>query len=1012
MSAPRFAGNLLAMPHFADEARFRLDEAAGSAEAIAQAINGAARRIRAGEAPKLVAFDLVTEHPAVQVLAALAEVTEADRAYVYSALEIAESVRAVVGPLVVAIQNVAPVQSGLRATVPALSEVRSTRPQYIVEVDVGRLLEEIGLAVIEDWIDLATGDWGDFPYQAPLVIPNIPDIVGSGPHEGDPIYEGGVSLIRFAVYRAVIELVRHNGHHLAYLTEALDPGERFSAVTEIRARVLLNRSLLDSPDQAPFIEGLRSSLARWWRERGLGRAEAATIAARLGAFFTAELLREWCHLPGSFAELASYLDEPDTPSAARARFWQAHRARLMRLPHEAVFADTFSLAQVWQPLRVFWVDRGATPGDCGSAEPDADPRGRGSIRYVRRIERATTTIGRWLAGDDTDDTLRVVSGGPGAGKSSLAKIIAAGRAALGERVLLIELFHFDLADSLAAAINRFGREQGLRHDVLAEATEEPLLLIFDGLDELSIRGSVGREAVTSLIDDVRDLLRDHNRGRVHVRALLLGREVVVEGVSSRFRQTGQVLHVLPYVVPFDQHDRYHDPDGLLAEDQRDGWWRAYGVCKGRDYDGFPLTDSKAAALTVEPLLNYLVAIALDGGADLGGASLTDVYGALVRQVFERVHAGDAARLPGTERVELWAFEEFLRAVAVVAWHGEGRVATLTDIIERCPPVVLDQMQALERGAESAVSRLIAAFYFRQPRDAAAGDRAFEFTHQSFAEYLIAREIVSFLEILRDEAETNRRRGRRGWTPEAQLAEWARLFGPAAIEPNTFDFVLDGLRGLGEDAVRPILATLNDLLGRVLRHDFPLSALGTEGYAGGVLARSRNAGEALLALASGCAEVVDGRVSFEMPTADAFGTWLRRLQPQRASTKNSLALTRLARLELAGVDLAFADLGWSDLSGTNLFDAHLDGANLRGARLAGADLRGAFLAEVELSHANLAGANLAGANLAGANLYRASLAGANLRGAHLSGANLSMAYVNAATRWPDGFDPDKADLIFI
>lgn len=47
--------------------------------------------------------------------------------------------------------------------------------------------------------------------------------------------------------------------------------------------------------------------------------------------------------------------------------------------------------------------------------------------------------------------------------------------------------------------------------------------------------------------------------------------------------------------------------------------------------------------------------------------------------------------------------------------------------------------------------------------------------------------------------------------------------------------------------------------------------------------------------------------------------------------------------------------------------------------------------------------------AGANLRGANLGGANLRGANLRGANLWAALANEWTRWPDGFDPDKAGL---
>jgi uncharacterized protein YjbI with pentapeptide repeats len=161
---------------------------------------------------------------------------------------------------------------------------------------------------------------------------------------------------------------------------------------------------------------------------------------------------------------------------------------------------------------------------------------------------------------------------------------------------------------------------------------------------------------------------------------------------------------------------------------------------------------------------------------------------------------------------------------------------------------------------------------------------------------------------------------------------------------------------------------------------------------------------------------------------------------------------LARSQMPRVDLVGADLDDTDLRQTKLQDARLTGANLqqaylqeahlqradlRGANLRGADLRGANLQGADLSEVqiprshvvdlvdvgrdgsrlrqtDLQGARLDGANLQQANLRRADLRGASLRGADLRGANLqgaqlegadlTQAHTDAATAWPDGFQP--------
>jgi uncharacterized protein YjbI with pentapeptide repeats len=53
----------------------------------------------------------------------------------------------------------------------------------------------------------------------------------------------------------------------------------------------------------------------------------------------------------------------------------------------------------------------------------------------------------------------------------------------------------------------------------------------------------------------------------------------------------------------------------------------------------------------------------------------------------------------------------------------------------------------------------------------------------------------------------------------------------------------------------------------------------------------------------------------------------------------------------------------------------------------------------------------GANLTEANLLMADLTGVDLRGANLTGANLEGAWFNDDTRWPDGFDPVAAGVIY-
>lgn len=108
---------------------------------------------------------------------------------------------------------------------------------------------------------------------------------------------------------------------------------------------------------------------------------------------------------------------------------------------------------------------------------------------------------------------------------------------------------------------------------------------------------------------------------------------------------------------------------------------------------------------------------------------------------------------------------------------------------------------------------------------------------------------------------------------------------------------------------------------------------------------------------------------------------------------------LMRANLFNAGLTHASLAYCNAEGVNLRDACLHHANLQNAYLHSADLRGASLIEADLSGASFENANLAGATLGGA-----YVCGTNFRGANLGKASFNDAKYNAATTWPDGFDP--------
>jgi hypothetical protein len=118
---------------------------------------------------------------------------------------------------------------------------------------------------------------------------------------------------------------------------------------------------------------------------------------------------------------------------------------------------------------------------------------------------------------------------------------------------------------------------------------------------------------------------------------------------------------------------------------------------------------------------------------------------------------------------------------------------------------------------------------------------------------------------------------------------------------------------------------------------------------------------------------------------------------------------LSRVDLRGLILttvAGPGLTSAIVRRANLARAWLPGVRLDRCDLTGTDLRRANLQDARLSGAVLRGTQLQHAKLDKADLRGADLRGAKLSGARLDGANLTGAREDAATVWPDSWDPDR------
>jgi uncharacterized protein YjbI with pentapeptide repeats len=842
-------------------------------------------------------------------------------------------------------------------------------------------------------------------------------------------------LLRRALLAAMVELVKEQLPVVARPTDAsvmTAQAERLDAAIGA-AEVSVNRAFFERPARLPLLAALRAPFADWLAGYGLDAAAATAVAERLPSYFVVELDREWRRRPAEYEPIRADIATPFTAAAARERAWVAYAARLDKQLDEPLFGEAFGLRQLYVPLRAFYLNRRGEGGlaELGELSKAAAGEQEPPQRVAAELERA---IDDWATNGSRTDCLRVLSGGPGSGKSSFAKVYAAAAAGRGRRVLYVPLHLFNFGVALDAAVGEYVHDADvLPANPLDRETGEPeLLLIFDGLDELAQRGRLGAETARDFVREVQKAIELRNTEARRLLVLVTGREPVVQASAGELREPRQVLHLLPYLVPEAerQQDVWESGSELLAADQRGDWWQRYGRVSGKGYEGLPgeLAREDLEEITAQPLLNYLVALGYGRGKlDFQGeVNLNDIYADLLDAVYARAWERGRRVVPDLSLAE---FSRVLEEIALAAWHGNGRTTTVEEIEAHWRAAGLAALLGrFVEGAKAGVLRVLTAFYFRQHGQTAAGDRTFEFTHKSFREYLTARRIVRAVRTIHEETERRLQGSDGGWDEGSALKHWAEICGPEAMDRDLFEFVAAEVRRLPDEA-RAWQGMLCRLIGHMLRNGLPMELLGKRPSFRIETLQARNAEEALLAALNACARTTEIISTIHWPedTGDrnvSAGAWIRRLQGQRSSViTNGLALSCLSYLDLSGcilhmIDLYRANLGRAALSRARLHCACLGHANLRGtnlecvdlssAFLRGANLKGADLEKAILQGANLEGANLEGANLEGAKLEKANLARANLEGANLEGAYLEGARIDRAQLANAHLDPRQAE----
>jgi hypothetical protein len=552
-------------------------------------------------------------------------------------------------------------------------------------------------------------------------------------------------LIKRAMVRALCEVAKSAlGDIEVNLKQVRDD---FAKTLDRRLRsvpIELTSKFYISPGRIQIVGATGRLLASWLREAGLLSADADSEVLALPAYFTSALQSEISNNSELYPKLIAHYKPQFAKAGESETAWLRYHVALCTRANPLVLDLNVSLEDVYVELRAFTVQRLQRVENKDEVN---------TFQKAQIVGNLHDLAEHWI--EDPEDAIFVISGGPGAGKSAFAKRFSAWKAWTGPgywRVLYIPLHRFKIASELEVAIQDFAfNELECPVSLFDRSDDGRLLIVFDGLDELAQQGVVGEELAIEFYRQVVDFTKFKNaeRNPIPVKVMICGRDVAVSSTSADSRRGETVRYLLPYVVQNSSRIVWKGQPALVEFDQRDEWWKNYGVAIGdQNITSMPddIRTRNLDPLTAEPILNGLIAQCRHAHTLTSATNRAMIYGWLLIDVLNRVHDKSGKKhLLETDNDHI---VRLLEEVAVTAWQsGDVRSTTKTRVQERCQKS--DQMEILNRvfpdKQKSDISPLFLAFYFQEADSRQDQERAFEFSHKSFGEFLLARRILRFLD---------------------------------------------------------------------------------------------------------------------------------------------------------------------------------------------------------------------------------------------------------------------------
>lgn len=737
--------------------------------------------------------------------------------------------------------------------------------------------------------------------------------------------------------------------------------------------ISINSNFFQHPKDISLFKEFEPTLTLWLKVMGLDQYQAYSFQNHIKNEFPLALNEIWNTNSERYTCIENTLDSPFNISVHDALAWEQYSYWLQKQANKRVFGEAFGLRDVYIPLRAYYETK----------------KKKTSRRHACELH---TFILEWLCKFDKKDSLKVISGGPGSGKSSFSKILAAEiieqRIA---RVLHIPLHRFKLENNLIEAIDDFiNNNRYLKNNPLhQDYKQDRLILIFDGLDELSEQGHEAKKASNQFINNLIREIDQKNDNDSQWQAVITGRDISIQNNQHNLKKQKQILHLLPYCISDDEITHYDSGQKLLNTDQCSIWWKKFAKAKGLPYKELPSElDTEDLFLIVrEPLLNYLVALSYQRKKIdfTDSTSLNKIYYDLLSAVYERKYANNR-QYTASKHLNFDEFLEVLEEIALAIWHDHGRTTSESYLLKRCKKAKIEPyFKDFAKSAKKGVIKLLTTFYFRKFDTHTKNERTFEFTHKSFGEYLTAKKLVKSALSISKKSIANKK----DFNTSQALKKWVELTGPTLCNQNICNFINNEIAELNIKELDKVQTVFTQFLESVIYNRTPIGAFKDLSFEQ-ILKFSTNSETAILIIHCACARQTTTKTRL---TEDPIilSNWIQRV----GHSDTFLSSCQYLDFQHYWFDydnLGEINLSFSDLEGASLTNTNLSFANLKQTQLNAADLEGANLQSANLEKANLAFANLEYVNLESAYLKHADLEDAVLTNARLRTADLTEAFL--------------------